>query len=350
MVEPILAKPLPDKPLLFSLASDHALATAVSQALGLDLAAHEERGFEDGEHKIRPRTSVRGRELFVIASLHADAEHSVNDKLCKLLFFIGSLRDAAAARITAVLPYLCYARKDRQTKSRDPITTRYVAQLFEAVGVDTVVTIDIHNLAAFQNAFRIPTEHLEGMPLFWDYLEGIAGRGPLAVVSPDVGGTKRARRLRDGLWQRLRGRDPAEEAPPPIPLGFTEKERSGGVVRGEAFGGDVAGRTVILFDDLIGSGTTLARAAALCRDRGAKEVIAMATHGLFLGEAETTLAEADLAQIVVTNTVPPFRLSSRFRQERLKVLDTAPFLAEAIRRIHTGQSLVDWLAEPGEER
>ena len=123
---------------LFALEGSREFGGRVADHLGLALADHEERVFEDGEHKARPLTSVRGRDVFVIHSLYGDAEQSGNDKLCKLLFFIGALRDASAARVTAVVPYLAYARKDRKTQSRDPVTTRYVAALFEAVGVELV--------------------------------------------------------------------------------------------------------------------------------------------------------------------------------------------------------------------
>ena len=129
--------------------------------LAIDPSPHEERECEDGEHKARPLISVRGKNVFVVQSLYGDDRQSGNDKLCRLLFSIDALKDAAAARVTAVVPYLAYARKDRKTKPRDPVTTRYVAALFEAVGIDTVMTLDVHNLAAFQNAFRCRPEHLE---------------------------------------------------------------------------------------------------------------------------------------------------------------------------------------------
>ena len=110
--------------------------------------------------------NVRGRDVYVIQSLYGDPKQSVNDKLVRLLFFLGALRDASAGHLTAIIPYLAYARKDRKSKVRDPVTTRYVATLFEAVGTDCVVTLDVHNLAAFQNAFRCRTEHLEAVALF----------------------------------------------------------------------------------------------------------------------------------------------------------------------------------------
>ena len=121
---------------VFSLNSGRGFGERVASALRTSLSAHEERDFEDGEHKSRPLVSVRGRDVFVVQSLHGEPGQGVNDKLCRLLFFLGALADASAERVTAVIPYLCYARKDRKTKPRDPVTTRYVARLFEAVGVE----------------------------------------------------------------------------------------------------------------------------------------------------------------------------------------------------------------------
>lgn len=153
---------------LFAFASCRAFGERIAARLGVTLAAHEERPFEDGEHKTRALVSVRGHDVYVVQSLHGEPGSSVNDKLCRLLLFIGALKDASAARVCAVTPYLCYSRKDRRSQPRDPVSTRYVATLLEAVGVDRVVTIDIHNIAAFQNAFRCPTEHLEANGMLVD--------------------------------------------------------------------------------------------------------------------------------------------------------------------------------------
>lgn len=321
---------------LFALYATRSFGEEVARCLGTGLSEHEEREFEDGEHKSRPLVNVRGRDVFVLQSLYGDGHQSVNDKFCRLLFFLGALRDASAGRITAVVPYMCYARKDRKTKPRDPVTTRYVASMFEAVGVDRVVTIDVHNLAAFQNAFRRPTDHLDTINLFAGHFASTARESEMVIVSPDVGGVKRARTFRDAL-EHLAGR--------PIPTAFMEKQRSAGVVSGDAFVGDVQGKTAIILDDLISSGTTLARAAKACLERGATDVIAAATHGAFVGDAEQILWNETLRRIVVTNTIPPFGLTGEFIKKKVTVLDVAPFIAEAIRRIHEGGSIVE-LLEP----
>ena len=306
----------------------------VSAHLGVSLSAHEEREFEDGEHKIRPLTNVRGKDVFVIQSLYGDNRQSVNDKLCRLLFFLGALRDASAERVTAVVPYLCYARKDKKSKPRDPVTTRYVAGLFEAMGVDRVVTLDVHNLAAFQNAFRIRADHLEAKRLFIEHFIPLARQEEIVVVSPDVGGVKRAEDFRQALGSALDRQ---------IHGAFMEKYRSEGVVSGEAVIGDVSGKMAIIIDDLISSGTTLARAAESCRARGATKIYAAASHGVFSGKASQTLSNSALEKVVITDTIPPFRLDPDLARTKLVVLDAARLFAEAIRRIHSGGSIVELL-------
>jgi len=316
---------------LFSLASRH-FGEHVARRLGIALAQHEERDFEWGHHKARPLESVRGKDVYVVESLHGDFRRNVNDKLCRLLFFLGALRDASAGSVTAVVPYLCYSRKERKTKSRDPVTTRYVAAFFEAVGVDRVVTLEVHDLAAFQNAFRCRTEHLETQGLFAAHFAGLLGDRDVVVASPDVGGIKRADRHRAALERKL-GR--------PLASAFVEKRRSAGVVSGEAVAGDVSGRTVLFVDDMISGGTTLARAAEACRKAGAREVFAAAAHGVFVPEASRVLASAPIDRIVVLDHVPPFALDTALVDARVTLLDASVLIAEAIRRMHEGGSLVE---------
>ncbi len=318
-------------PLVLAPQATRELGAAIAGALGVELAPLEEREFEDGEHKARPLTSVRGRDAYLVQSLHGGPAASPADKLCRLLFLAGALRDAGAGRVTAVIPYLAYARKDRRTQQRDPITTRYVAQLIEAVGIERVVVVDVHNLAAFENAFRCPTVHLEARPLFVAHLLPQLRQREVVVVSPDAGGVKRAELLREALALALGAE---------VALAFLEKRRRGGVLSGEdAVVGSVERRSVVIVDDLISTGSTLARAARACRARGAAAVHAVVTHGLFTGEAERTLTGAGCERLVVTNTVPPFRLAPPMVATHLTVLDIAPLLAEAIRRLHGAEPL-----------
>lgn len=314
---------------LFALTPSEALGRAVADGAGVTLAPHELRRFEDGEHKIRPLVSVRGRDVYVLCSVHGDARESVNDRLCCLLFFVGALKDAGAGRVTVVAPYLCYARKDRRTNPRDPVTTRYVAQQLESAGADRVVTVDVHNLAAYENAFRIGSEHLEARSLFVERCQQLGDR-ELTVVSPDPGGFHRAEALRDALGQR---RDA------PVELAMLGKHRKGGVVRTEAFVGDVAGRIAVIVDDMIVTGTTLVRAAEMCRNRGAVAVHAMATHGMFTPATGAVLATPLIDSLVITDTVALARIDLGAARTKLSVVSIAPLLARAITTLHHERSL-----------
>lgn len=320
-----------DRLRLFALQATAELGNRIADALGQPLAAHEERDFEDGEHKGRPLETVRDADVYVVQSLHGGPAESANDKLCRLLFFIGALRDAGAGRVTAVVPYLCYARKDRRTKPGDPVTTRYVAGLFEAVGTDAVITLEVHNPAAFENAFRCPTVPLTSVPLFVDYARALSGES-LCVVSPDPGGVKRAELFRGALEAAI-GK--------PVANGFAEKHRSAGVVTGDLFVGDAEGATALIVDDLISTGGTLLRAGRAARKAGARQVIALVVHGLFMPGAAAVIADPAIDRLVVTDTVPPFRLDADARRDKIVTLPAAPLLAEAIRRLHRGEALTD---------
>ena len=326
--------------MLFSMDASQEFGQRISKALGVSLSEHEERGFEDGEHKSRPLASVRGKDVYVVHSLYGDEGQSVNDKLCRLLFFIGAMRDASAGSITAVVPYLCYARKDRKTQPRDPVTTRYVASLFEAVGTDRIVTMDVHNLAAYQNAFRCHADHLEAKGLFaWHFLPLIQGE-EIVVVSPDIGGIKRAEQFRQAM-AALTGKA--------ISSAFMDKQRSKGVVSGETLVGEVKDKVAIIVDDMIGTGTTIQRAANACKQSGAGKIHAVATHGVFLNAANENLSGDAIDSIVVTDTIEPFRLKQTDVQAKLKILDAAPLFAAAISRIHQGGSLTELLEVPSHQ-
>jgi ribose-phosphate pyrophosphokinase len=318
---------------LFAMQATAELGRAVAAALGQPLSLHEERDFEDGEHKARPLDPVLGQDVYVIQSLHGGPAMSTNDKLCRLLFFIGALKDAGAARVTAVVPYLCYARKDRRTKPNDPVTTRYVAGMFEAVGTDVVVTLEVHNPVAFENAFRCRTVALTGTPLFVEHARRLEDEN-LCVVSPDTGGAKRAELFRETL-ETARGC--------PVGKAFADKHRSAGVVSGDLFVGDVAGSTALVIDDLISTGGTLLRAASGARKAGARRVMALVTHGLFMAGAAEVLADPAIDRLVVTDTVPPFRLAAGIARDKLEILPAAPLLAEAIGRLHEDRALTDLL-------
>jgi len=309
---------------LFALNDTREWGLKLAARLGVPLADHEERSFEDGEFKIRSLESVRGEPAFVCASLAAEPPLSASDKLCRLAFFCGSLKDAGAARAVAVVPYLAFWRKDKRTKPRDPVTTRYVARLLEAVGVDGVLALDVHSPAAFDNAFGCPKENLEAAPVFAEHFAALAGgTARVVVLSPDAGGVHRARSFAALLAERT-GRA--------IDLAFVEKHRSEGRVTGELFAGDVRGADVIVFDDLIASGTTIARAAAACAARGARSVRAAATHGVLAPGAVQTLNGAGLASLTLGDTVDGLRRRCDGLRVDLQVLETAQLFAHGIER------------------
>ena len=321
----------PQRLQIFALAATARFGAAISGVLGQPLAAHEERDFEDGEHKARPLDPVLGQDVYVIQSLHGGPALSANDKLCRLLFFIGALKDAGAARVTAVVPYLCYARKDRRTKPNDPVTTRYIAGMFEAVGTDVFVTLEVHNPVAFENAFRCRSVALTGTPMFVEYARKLEDEN-LCVVSPDTGGAKRAELFRETL-EAACGR--------PVGKAFADKHRSAGVVSGDLFVGDVAGSTALAIDDLISTGGTLLRAARAARKAGARRVIALVTHGLFMEGAAEVLSDPAIDRLVITDAVPPFRLATGAPRDKLEIFPAAPLLAEAIGRLHGDRALTD---------
>lgn len=317
---------------LFALHSSTEFGDLVAKQLNIALCKHEEREFEDGEHKSRSLENVRNEDVFIIQSLYDDTSLSVNDKLCRLLFFIGALKDASAKTVTAVVPYLCYARKDRKTKPRDPVTTRYIAQLFEAAGTDRIVTMDVHNIQAFQNAFRIRAENLEVNKIFADYLAPAIANEDAVIVSPDIGGIKRAEQFQQSLQRRGHKN---------ITLAFMEKYRSAGIVSGSTLLGEVHDKTAIILDDLISTGTTISRTAIACKKAGANKVIAAATHGIFTGNPDEIFGDESLQQIIVSNTISPFRLYNTKTKEKVTVLSAAPLFATVIKRIQKGASITE---------
>jgi len=324
---------------LFDLTPQYGLGRDIAHAAGHPLAALEIRAFGGGQHKIRPLDSVRGEDVFVLACLHDTPDLSVNDHLVRMLFFIAGCRDHGAARVTAVAPWLPYARKDRVTKARDPVSSRYVAQLFEAVGTDTLVTVDVHNLAAFQNGFRCRTINLDTLRLFSAEVASQAGEAPATILSPDLGGVKRAELLLQAV-ELICNR--------PVGFAVVEKHRSAGVVGGSLFAGEVAGHDVWIVDDMIESGETMLRAAQACRQRGARSVHLLATHAFCGGPVMQRLLDPAIASLTVTDTaglIKPPAADARFR-----TLSVAPMIGQCLARMHTGQPISPVLDPTGLSR
>ena len=319
-------------PLLFAPLASRAFGERVAACLGAPLAPLEERDYEGGEHKSRPLVSVRGRVVYVIQSLSGDEAGSANDRLCRILFLVAALKDAGAARVTACLPYIAYSRKDRRTKERDPVNSRYVAQLLEAVGVDHVMVMDVHNVAAFENAFRCSVDLLEAAPLLADRIVEQAGGHPVTIVSPDFGGAKRAQRVQELV---------AVRSGAPVGFAVLEKRRDSGEVSGDLIIGSVTGRHAVVVDDLISAGTTILRAVQACRAAGAFIGYGFCDAWRVCTGRRAAARAGRTRPLYVTDTLLPTRLAPLpGGAAKLVVLPASALFAEALRRIGAGESVV----------
>ena len=315
---------------LFALKGTETLGQAIASEIGCELDPLEEREFPEGEHKSRPLISVRNEDVYIVHSLYGHDGKSPDDRLLRLLFFIATCRDNGAARVTAVLPYLAFMRKEEQTKPRDPVTSRYVATLLETVGTDMVVGLEVHNKAAFQNAFRCRTTHLDAHHLLVEKVKNLAGHSKVVFLSPDTGGMKRASLVREA-YEAAAGRSAG--------IAMMEKHRSEGVVSGDLFAGDVAGADVFIVDDMIATGGTLLRAAEACRQRRASHVYGIATHALYEQWSGEFVASTALDRIVVTDSTGALESLPHEVLSRLEIVSCAGLLGEAIRRLHGGGSI-----------
>jgi ribose-phosphate pyrophosphokinase len=294
--------------LLVAGSSHPELAERIAATLGTSLGAIELSVFANGESYCRFRESVRGADTFLIQS----CSPPVNDRLVELLLMVQAARLASAHRITAVMPWFPYSRQDKKSAPREPISARLVADLLEAAGVDRVLTTDLH-AGQIQGFFTVPVDHMTALPLFADHFRALASAGArLVAVAPDFGRAQMARRI-----SRAIGAD----------FAIVAKTRPRHDVADAAdVIGDVRGKIALLGDDMIVTGGTLAAAAGALRLAGADEVRAFATHALFADDALHRLAAAELAELVVTDTVP----IPASRPLDLTVLSVAGLLAETI--------------------
>jgi ribose-phosphate pyrophosphokinase len=303
---------------LFTGRSNVELAEEIAGELGVRLNQVELRAFQDGEIYCRYDESVRGTDVFVLQSMCAP----INDNLVEHLIMIDALQRASAKRITAITPYYPYARQDKKGLSREPITARLVANMYEAAGIDRLVSVDLH-AGQIQGFHSSPLDHLTALPLLCDYVERHVSGG-ITVVSPDSGRVRTAEKF----GQRLQA-----------PIAFLHKKRRrdrAHQVEMLEVVGEVEGRTCVLVDDMIATGGTICSAAELLMRRGAASIWAVVTHGVFSGPAIERLKEAPFQQVVITNTlpVPPER-----RFDSLVVLSIAPLIADAIKAIFYDDSV-----------
>jgi ribose-phosphate pyrophosphokinase len=324
-------------PRLFALSECRELAASIGQSAELELTALEERRFEGGEFKLRPLESVRGCSAFVVQPLAASDAVPTAERLVRLLFLLCGLKDAGAVQRVALVPYLAYARKERRTQLRDPVNTRYVAQLLEAAGIDRLVALDVHNPTALDNSFRVPVDHLTALPMMADHFARHLGSAPLTVLSPDVGGIKRAQIFREMLQRRMHRE---------VEMAFIEKRRAQDVVATGALVGDATNRHVVIIDDLCASGGTLVRASELCWRARARAVHAAVTHAPLATGLAAVLAAPSLTSVVITDSVdlPHARAAApAARDGKLVTLPVGPLLGEAIRRMLSGKPVAPLL-------
>lgn len=308
----------PDRPmLLFSGNAHPALAEEIAHFLGLSLGRALVATFKDGETRVRVEENVRGADVFVIQSLCSPVDHNIME----LLFMIDALRRASAHRVTAVIPYYAYAKQERKTAGREPISAKLVANLITTAGADRVVTLDLH-APAIEGFFDIPVDHLRANPVLADAFRRRVPHDDFVIVSPDSGGVGRANdfRLRVGGHLAII----AKQRPQPDMVEVIEMV------------GDVRGKTAVIVDDMISTGGTLIEAVDTLMERGAREVLACATHGIFAGGAAQLFQSSRISQVVVTNTLP---LPDGAKGDKIHQVSVAPILAEAIRRIHRHESV-----------
>lgn len=294
------------------------LAAQIAKNLGITLGKSEVSKFSDGEISVKIDEKVRGTDVYIIQPTSTPA----NEHLMELLIMIDAMRRASAGRVTAVIPYYGYARQDRKTRARDPISARLVADLIEKAGADRVLTMDLH-CAQLQGFFDIPVDHLVGMPLLTKYyLENFSHLETGVVVSPDLGSVVRARAFGSKLE---------------IPLAIIDKRRpKANVSEVMNIIGEVEGKHVILIDDMIDTAGTICNAADALKKRGAAGVYACGTHAVLSGPAIENIQNSAIQKLVVLDTI---KIPEHKQIDKIHQISIAPIFADAIRRIHEDMSV-----------
>ncbi len=301
-----------DRLKIFALNSNRPLAQKIADYVGVDLGKLSVDRFSDGEIQINIEESIRGDNVYVIQSTSAP----VNDNLMELLIMIDALRRASANTINVVLPYYGYARQDRKTRSREPITAKVVANMIEHAGADRVLALDLH-AAQIQGFFDIPVDHLMGAPLLADYFIENGVAKDAVVISPDHGGVTRARALAEFLK---------------APIAIIDKRRPrANVAQIMNIIGDVRGKKCIMLDDMIDTAGTITLGSEALMKQGAKEVYAAATHAVLSGPAIERLEKSPLKEVVVTDSI---QLTPEKQIDKIKQVSVAPLIGAAIKRIN----------------
>jgi len=305
---------------IFSGRASRVLTEEICEYLELPIGQGRTELFPDGELIVKVDEDVRGRDCFVVQSTY----HPANAHIMELLIYIDTLRRASAKRITAVIPFFGYARQDRKDEGRVPISAKLVANLVTAAGADRVLAVDLH-AAQIQGFFDIPVDHLNASPVLLNYFESIRDElGPICLVSPDIGNVKMASQYANWLNGDFAIID--------------KRRKSGTVVESSNIIGDVNGKTVLMFDDMISTAGTMCEAAKLVKKNGALDVYAACTHPVLVGLAMERMAEAPIKRIVCTNTIPCGARCSPI-QDKLVELSVAELIGEAIHRIHHNLSV-----------
>jgi ribose-phosphate pyrophosphokinase len=298
--------------------SNPALAEKICASLGVPLGSAKVKNFSDGEIMVEIGENVRGRDIYVVQSTCSPT----NNNLMELLIMTDALKRASAATITAVIPYYGYARQDRKVAPRTPITSKLVADLITTAGADRVVTIDLH-AGQIQGFFNIPVDNLYAAPVILEHLKRRFNNNNTVMVSPDAGGTERARAFAKRLG---------------CSLAIIDKRRTGpNVAEVMHLIGDVKDKVAIILDDMIDTAGTLTQAAKALKEYGAKTICACATHGVLSGPAIDRINASEIEEVVITDTIPLGDKAEK--SKKLKVLSVADLLAEAIRRIHEDESV-----------
>lgn len=292
------------------------LARAICDHLGCELTPCMTETFSDGEIRIEIKANVRGADVFVIQPTCAP----VNFHFMELCLILDSLKRASVGRVTAVVPYYGYARQDRKVAPRAPISAKLVADFLTVAGIDRLVTIDLHS-GQIQGFFNLPVDNLFAAPVLLDYMRHLDDQ--VVIVSPDAGGTERARAYAKRLGAGLAIIDKRREAP--------NKAQAMNVI------GDVKGKVSIVLDDMIDTAGTICAAGQVLMEKGAKEVMACATHGVLSGPALERLCDSPFSQVIVTNTIPCADKAANC--PKLKVLSVAGLLGKAVHNIHTESSV-----------